>query len=105
MGALCLSTLWLQGMENSVLQDYVTEKVYDGLIAGCVPVYLGAPNVHEFIPEDNAIVDYQKLGSPQSLKAELERLADDEESYTAKLAWKTKPMQVWNTGEVTSFAG
>jgi hypothetical protein len=30
--------------ENSVTQDYVTEKLYDGLSAGCVTVAYGAPN-------------------------------------------------------------
>ena len=31
--------------ENSIDNDYVSEKVYDGLVAGAVPIYLGAPNV------------------------------------------------------------
>ena len=30
--------------ENSVTQDYVTEKLYDGLSTGAVTVVYGAPN-------------------------------------------------------------
>jgi hypothetical protein len=28
-------------MENSISEDYVTEKVWDALVSGCVPIYLG----------------------------------------------------------------
>jgi hypothetical protein len=28
-------------MENSISEDYVTEKVWDALVAGCVPIYYG----------------------------------------------------------------
>lgn len=87
-------------MENSILTDYVSEKVYDGLIAGCVPIYLGAPNIHDFIPDNNSIVDYAKLGSPEALRDELERLASDEVAYTTKLVWKTRSSGTWNQGTV-----
>lgn len=89
----------LQTMENSVTRDYVTEKVYDGLVAGCVPVYLGAPNIGDYIPDSNAIVDYAKLGSPEALKQELERLASDQEAYEEKLMWKRKGERHWTPGE------
>ena len=42
--------------ENSIQEDYITEKVYDGLVAGAVPIYLGAPNVEEYIPSNSAII-------------------------------------------------
>ena len=31
--------------ENAIEEDYVTEKFYDPLLAGSVPVYLGAPSI------------------------------------------------------------
>ena len=36
--------------ENAVFPGYVTEKIFDGFFAGSIPVYLGAPNVTEYIP-------------------------------------------------------
>ena len=36
--------------ENACATDYVTEKFFDPLIAGAVPIYLGAPNINEFAP-------------------------------------------------------
>ncbi|EFJ51821.1 hypothetical protein VOLCADRAFT_103312 [Volvox carteri f. nagariensis] len=75
-------------MENSITKDYITEKLWQALEAGCVPVYLGPHNVREFLPDPEAIVDYNTLGSPEALMKELERLANDKSAYEAKLAWK-----------------
>lgn len=86
-------------MENSITRDYVTEKVYDGLMAGCIPIYLGAPNIEDYVPDSNAIINYARLGSPEALKAELERLAADQESYEQKLLWKTASQHEWTAGE------
>ena len=38
--------------ENAIHDDYVTEKIYDVLQAGSVPVYLGASNILKYIPND-----------------------------------------------------
>lgn len=43
-------------MENSVRQDYITEKVWDGLAAGCVPIYLGSKNAPKVVPDPNSII-------------------------------------------------
>ncbi|PNH04227.1 putative fucosyltransferase-like protein, partial [Tetrabaena socialis] len=77
-------------MENSITKDYITEKLWQALEAGCVPVYMGPHNVDEFLPDPEAIINYHKLGSPEALNKELERLASDRGAYEAKLAWKFK---------------
>ncbi|KAG2486258.1 hypothetical protein HYH03_015082 [Edaphochlamys debaryana] len=77
-------------MENSITKDYVTEKMWQALEAGCVPLYLGPHNVAEFLPDPNAIVDYGKLGSPAALMKELERLANNRTAYEEKMAWKKR---------------
>jgi alpha(1,3/1,4) fucosyltransferase len=42
--------------ENMPMEGYVTEKIFDCLYAGTIPVYLGAPDIDRFIPS-NAYVD------------------------------------------------
>lgn len=88
----------LQAIENSLVEDYVSEKVYDALIAGCVPIYWGAPNIQDFIPHESSIINYAKLRTPAVLLGELERLANNKTAYEAKLAWKTWPSSDWNAG-------
>lgn len=38
--------------ENAREPGYITEKLFDAMIAGCVPVYLGAPNVERWVPRE-----------------------------------------------------
>ncbi|GFH10376.1 uncharacterized protein HaLaN_05678, partial [Haematococcus lacustris] len=45
-------------MENSERQDYVTEKLYQGLEAGCLPIYLGTPHVLDVAPTAESVLDF-----------------------------------------------
>jgi hypothetical protein len=42
-------------IENSSLPSYITEKFYDCILAGCVPLYYGSPNISDFFPVDSFI--------------------------------------------------
>ncbi|GFH13726.1 uncharacterized protein HaLaN_09666 [Haematococcus lacustris] len=44
--------------ENSERQDYVTEKLYQGLEAGCLPIYLGTPHVLDVAPTAESVLDF-----------------------------------------------
>jgi len=79
--------------ENSVCVDYVTEKLYDPLRSGCVPVYLGAPNVARFTPGEHCYIDVRDYASPRHLAECLCHLAADDEAYAAYFAWKAQPLR------------
>lgn len=76
--------------ENSVAPDYVSDKFFDALIAGSVPVYLGAPNVADFAPAPRSYVDVADFGDPGRLAAYLDHLVRDPDAYAELLAWKTE---------------
>ena len=38
--------------ENMRMEGYITEKIFDCLYAGTIPLYLGAPDILDYIPED-----------------------------------------------------
>lgn len=77
--------------ENSILEDYVTEKLYDPLISGSVPVYLGAPNVVEYLPGDDCVLRADRFGSPQELAKYIERCYADDEEYLKYHRWRNLP--------------
>ena len=41
---------------------YITEKIFDSLVAGCVPVYLGATNIAAYVPV-NCFIDRRAFSS------------------------------------------
>jgi len=48
--------------ENCAEPDYLSEKLFDCFFAGCVPIYLGAPNVLETVPTE-AFIDKRKFSN------------------------------------------
>jgi hypothetical protein len=43
-------------MENSIRQDYMTEKMWDALAAGCIPIYMGSSNAQHIVPDPNSFI-------------------------------------------------
>jgi len=64
-------------IENYRLPGYITEKIFDALVAGSVPVYLGAPDVSEFV-DSRVFVDANEFGSPSDLINYLRQMSDEE---------------------------
>jgi hypothetical protein len=69
--------------ENAVFPGYVTEKIFDAFFAGCVPIYLGAPNVTDYIPAET-FIDKRQFGSYEQLYRFLKDMPDEE--YRRRLA-------------------
>jgi hypothetical protein len=79
--------------ENSIAHDYVTEKFFDPLIVGSVPVYLGAPNIDDYAPGRDCFVRVSDFSGPAALARHLLALAADEAAYARLLAWKRQPLR------------
>lgn len=59
-------------------RDYITEKIWDCLNAQIVPIYLGASNIRDYIPE-TCFIDYEQFSSCEELATFL--LSIDETRY------------------------
>jgi len=62
--------------ENTSAPGYVTEKIFDSFKAGCVPVYLGAPNVEEYISSE-CFIEYRDFAGNVDLVEYLESVSED----------------------------
>jgi Glycosyltransferase family 10 (fucosyltransferase) C-term/Fucosyltransferase, N-terminal len=78
--------------ENSISRDYVTEKFFDALIAGSVPIYRGAPNIGDFAPGECCYIDASRFRGPRELAEYLLYLDRNETEYQSFLRWKTRPL-------------
>lgn len=63
--------------ENTAYPGYVTEKVIDAMVAGSVPVYMGAPDIAEQLPAE-AFIDARAFGSPEAISARMEQMTKSE---------------------------
>ena len=61
----------------SGVPGYITEKIFDCFFAGCVPVYLGAPNIADHIPS-SCYIDMRKFNSFDQLYRYLRDMSDAE---------------------------
>jgi len=79
--------------ENAVAKDYVTEKFYDPLIAGSIPIYLGAPNIEDFAPGDKCFINAADWDSPESLARYVLAVSNDEALYESYFDWRRNPFR------------
>jgi len=66
--------------ENLPVLDYVSEKVFEGLFAGTVPVYRGSPTIAKFMPSNDSFIDASGM-TPAQLAALLKDIGSDEKKY------------------------
>ncbi|XP_020683800.1 glycoprotein 3-alpha-L-fucosyltransferase A [Dendrobium catenatum] len=74
--------------ENSNEDDYVTEKFFQSLVAGAIPVVVGAPNIQDFAPSPNSILHIRELGDVTSVAETMKYLAENPTAYNKTLSWK-----------------
>lgn len=63
--------------ENTACPGWVTEKIVDCFVAGIVPVYLGAPDISEFVPADG-FLDATRYASPEDLADRMRSMPAEE---------------------------
>jgi len=56
-----------------------------------VPIYLGAPNVDEFVPP-GSYINAANFDSPADLAAYLRYLVETPQAYEEYFAWRSKPL-------------
>lgn len=73
--------------ENSIARDYITEKLWRPLAAGAIPIYVGAPNVAEYLPHPMAAIDATSQSTRSVAELVRDRLQDGD--VAQHLEWHT----------------
>jgi len=63
--------------ENMAMNGYVTEKLFDCIYSGTIPVYLGAKDIESLIPSD-VYVDCRHFASWQEMSNKVMAMSDNE---------------------------
>jgi len=62
--------------ENTIFPGYITEKITDCFLAGCIPIYWGAPDITNFIPAES-FIDFRNFSSFADLDNFLSNLSEE----------------------------
>jgi len=83
--------------ENSIRPDYATEKLFQAVVAGALPVVWGAPEAALFLPGGSAsYVNALEFATPQALADYLVWLDGNHTRYLEYFAWRAKLPKVSN---------
>ncbi|CAI5931856.1 unnamed protein product [Closterium sp. NIES-64] len=74
--------------ENSCEPDYITEKFWQSLVAGSVPVIVGPPNIADFVPDNTSYLYIQSEEDVPRVARQMQAIAADEDAYNKMLEWK-----------------
>jgi len=59
------------------IPGYITEKIFNCFFSGCVPIYLGAPNITDYIPA-NTFIDKRNFKTYDDLYSYIKNMSDAE---------------------------
>lgn len=68
-------SICFENMKSSF--GYITEKIFDCFFSGCVPIYYGADDIANYIPE-NSFIDYRKFTNFKALDEYLINMSKNE---------------------------
>ena len=75
--------------ENSICNEYMTEKLYRALNIHVVPIVLGGANYTDLLPP-NSYIDIKNFTHPRKLAEYLHQLDKDDDLYNSYFEWKKK---------------
>ncbi len=72
--------------ENGIYPGWISEKIFDCLAVGAIPVYYGAPDIEKLVPQD-CFIDFRKFRNYGKLDAYLRGLSEEEiKGYRDRIA-------------------
>ncbi|KAF8817913.1 putative Alpha-(1,3)-fucosyltransferase 11 [Cardiosporidium cionae] len=78
--------------ENTNSEDYVTEKLFNALASGAIPVYHGTNTVDKFLPSPDSIIRVSDFKSVEALGNYLKRVISDEALFNFHHSWRYKEL-------------
>jgi len=90
--------------ENANEEDYVTEKYYQALSVGSIPIHLGltTDQFQKFKPSPNAALNVADFKTVEELADRIKQISKDRDTFNAMLEWKNLPFAA-RFAEITAW--
>lgn len=75
-------------IENSICEDYISEKFWQALHAGVVPIYFGSISARDWFPNNKSAILLQDFPTPKLLSDYINKLMKDDNLYDEYLEHK-----------------
>lgn len=75
-------------IENSICEDYISAKFWQGLRAGVVPIYFGSLSAKDWFPNNKSAILLQDFPTPKMLSDYINELMKDDDLYDEYLEHK-----------------
>ena len=72
--------------ENFAEDNWITEKIFDALWAGCIPIYIGASNIRDYVP-GAAFIDRNEFADYEALHRRMVSMTESEHRGYLKAIW------------------
>lgn len=83
-------------LENTIEKGYVTEKLWQPLKVGAVPIMRSKELHANFLPHADAAIFIEDFASLKDLAAYLVKVSSDERLWKKHVAWKQMPVSGWS---------
>nr|CAI5858038.1 unnamed protein product [Callosobruchus analis] len=80
---------FIVSIENAACYDYVTEKLWRPLIVGSIPIYLGAPNIRDWLPNVRSAILLDDFENIEEVGKYINQIDNNDELYYEFLQHKT----------------
>jgi len=67
--------------ENSIVSEYVSEKIWHAYLSQTIPIYYGTSDVYNQVPGVNTFIDATKFDGPQQLAEYIKMIEADDSLY------------------------
>ena len=83
--------LFYLAFENQCEDDYITEKLWGAYEAGTIPIYYGAPNVKDHVP-NHSLIHVNDYNTTYDLVQHVLAVMNDRQMYESYHKWRTQPI-------------
>eukprot|EP00566_Odontella_aurita_P004671 CAMPEP_0113595116 /NCGR_PEP_ID=MMETSP0015_2-20120614/39467_1 /TAXON_ID=2838 /ORGANISM="Odontella" /LENGTH=786 /DNA_ID=CAMNT_0000502215 /DNA_START=238 /DNA_END=2593 /DNA_ORIENTATION=+ /assembly_acc=CAM_ASM_000160 len=85
--------------ENTYEENYVTEKLFQPLKVGSIPVIAGDPDLYRrHLPSEGAAIFLEDFPDYASSAEYMRKVMDDPVAWKSHLAWKDEKEELWQDG-------